>query len=242
VSKQAEIDYADKVEQGHLHDKPWRFAGTEAARLFRDWAEILEMIGDPADGNRRVLDAGAGPGWTSRFLARQGFDVVSTDLSPTMVRIAQERAAAEGLSLRSEVWDWDQDDRWSGEFDVVLVYDALHHTSDEDPALRSFYKALRPGGRLLVLEPTFLHYISPHARETTRTYGVTERGFFDWVLRRKLSRHGFTDVERYYVTPGPFRGAVGGFLKAAVSLVALTFAAWPKGKLCLVARKPRPAK
>src|SRR5207244_11174621 len=99
-------------------------------------------------------------------------------------------------------------------------------------------KALRPGGRLLLLEPTFLHYLSPHARETTRNYGVTERGFFDWSLRRQLSRHGFVGIERVYVTPASFRGLLPGFFKAIVSLAPMTFAAWPKGKLCLIASKP----
>ena len=64
----------------------------EAERI----AELLEL--GPA---AKLLDLGAGTGWPGLYLARfTGCDVVLVDLPITALRIALERAAADGQSQR----------------------------------------------------------------------------------------------------------------------------------------------
>src|ERR1700680_4557499 len=79
----------------------------------------------------RVLDVGCGVGRWSRLLAARGADVLGVDLSPTMIAIAQSRAAAAGLSERCRflVQDVTQLEA-GGEFDLVLVVTVLQHILD----------------------------------------------------------------------------------------------------------------
>ena len=63
------------------------------------------------------------------------------------------------------------------DFDGVLIFDALHHCPRYDQVVARACEHLKPGGHLLVMEPSWLHLVSPHAKEATRVYGVTELGF-----------------------------------------------------------------
>lgn len=91
----------------------------EMRRAVLDWL--------PADlRGRRVLDAGCGTGTFAVEAARRGADVVAVDVSPTLVGLARERAAAQG-------WDGvsfrvgDMLDPAHGRFDHVVAMDSLIH-------------------------------------------------------------------------------------------------------------------
>lgn len=55
------------------------------------------------DGGTRLLDLGCGAGRNAVPLAREGWDVLGTDLSWPMLRAAAERARAEGLERRLQL-------------------------------------------------------------------------------------------------------------------------------------------
>lgn len=57
-------------------------------------AQLLEWLPDDLSG-MRVLDAGCGTGLASAEAARRGAEVVATDLSPTLIALARERAPAD---------------------------------------------------------------------------------------------------------------------------------------------------
>jgi ubiquinone/menaquinone biosynthesis C-methylase UbiE len=57
----------------------------------------LELIGDVS--GRRVLDLGCGEGGYGRALAGRGARVVGVDVSPRMIAVARERAAAAALQI-----------------------------------------------------------------------------------------------------------------------------------------------
>jgi len=237
-SKQAEVEYPLQVGREHLEAKPFGFAPQATARFLRDVADIIEVIGRAADGTFRVLEAGAGPGWIGRMLAQHGFRVVSADISPTMVEIAAEQARHTGLpAVECVLWDWDEP-RFSEEFDVVLLYDALHHAPETAAPLRSSYKALKPGGRIVLFEPTFLHLFSPSARHANKHYGVTEKGFTVHGLRSELKRCGFVNPRRVYPSmplhTQRFRGLLAHLVRATFSYLFV----YPQQKLLVVAEKP----
>ena len=52
-------------------------------------------------GARRVLDAGCGSGFVSRFLASRGFDVLGVDVSDEQVRLARAGTRDAGLDGRA---------------------------------------------------------------------------------------------------------------------------------------------
>ena len=82
----------------------------------------------PADlTGARVLDAGCGPGVFAMELAARGAHVVAVDVSPTLVGLAQERAAGQPGAARIDWRVGDMLDASHGRFDYVVAMDSLIH-------------------------------------------------------------------------------------------------------------------
>jgi SAM-dependent methyltransferase len=177
---------------------------------FTDWATIALMLEDvelPAGAS--VLDVGCGAGWTSVFLAESGYDVLGYDIVPASIELARERAERWGVPARFEVADMES--LPPGEpVDAALVYDALHHSRRQLDVLRSVAGRIRPGGWLLLGEPTWLHLLSPGAHATRRDLGWTERGPTLRGLRRDLRAAGFDELRRFFEPTRPYGSRVRG--------------------------------
>lgn len=239
MSKQDEIDYVKNtggLERVWLNEKPFRGGNpSESARLLRDLAAIIELL-NLAEG-ARVLDAGCGPGWTSAFFARMGYRVTGFDLASDMVTLAERRAAREGVGAQCEfvVADSETFD-FPPEFDAVVVYDTLHHVQREDLVLRNCFRALKPGGKILIAEPGFLH--GQRAVAVTEKLGVTERGFDPRALKKILAQSGFHDIRHFVPTYRAFMPSPFAALKTALYDLGYYFAlAHTHLQVWLVARK-----
>jgi magnesium-protoporphyrin O-methyltransferase len=87
----------------------------------------------PADlRGKRVLDAGCGTGALALEAARRGAQVVAVDISPTLVGIAQQRAAGQHGEGHVEFRAGDMHDPALGEFDHVVAMDSLIHYKPAD--------------------------------------------------------------------------------------------------------------
>jgi SAM-dependent methyltransferase len=230
MTKQAEREYATRVDSAHLFGKPFN-----DPRVFREFAVVLDVFGQRV-GSGAVLDIGCGPGWTSLFLARAGYQVVGVDISERMIEIARERSAREHTAAEFLVGDMEDLDIGRDDFDGALFFDCLHHCPAYAAALRRAHAHLRPGGHVLLLETTWLHRISPHARQTTREYGVTELGFTRRQLRRALRDAGFTDITFYHDPGGCYRG-LWGHARAWLRLACGYWLWYPQTKNIVIARK-----
>lgn len=106
---------------------------------------------DPHD---RVLDIGCGTGKTTRDAARlapKGF-VLGVDLSSAMVEVARRRAADASLSnVRFEQADAQIHPFEPAGFDLALGRTSVMFFGDRVAGLANVAKALRSGGRLVVL-------------------------------------------------------------------------------------------
>ncbi|MEU0374458.1 class I SAM-dependent methyltransferase [Streptomyces sp. NPDC006283] len=102
----------------------------------------------------RVLDIGCGNGVTSRAAARLtvGGPVLGVDLSGPMLRVARTEADREGLdSVRYEQADAQTYPFPEGAFDIVVSRMGAMFFADSVTAFRNIARALRPGGRLVLL-------------------------------------------------------------------------------------------
>lgn len=183
------FDKHDEDDKQQLANKP--FSSADAARYMMDMGQIFGHLGHPQG---KLLDLGCGTGWTSWFYARRGFDVLGTDISGNLIDIARSRYQLDNLEFA--VMDYEESHR-AGEFDYAVFYDSLHHAEDENKALQCAYNALRPGGRLVILEPGTGHELYPATKEYMKKYGVTERGMPPRKVMPILRKLGFKRVRAY---------------------------------------------
>lgn len=198
MAKQGEIDYLEKLGPGggeHAGGKP--FSDPYCGRMLTDLGGVFMVLPKPP---ARVLDLGCGGGWTSVFLARHGYSVVGQDIAPDMIAVAERnRDAAGPLDLSFVVSDYESLE-FRDAFDAALFYDALHHAEDPAAALASAYRALKPGGVLLTIEPGDGHAAAEASLHAVETFGVTERDMPPSEIARLARAVGFR-VSRVYPTP-----------------------------------------
>lgn len=97
----------------------------------------------------RALDVAGGAGRHALWLARRGYEVTIVDISDVGLRIAEERAREEGLSISTWRADLATESVPFGPWDLILVSHYLDRALF--PAL---VDALSPSGLLVVLHPT----------------------------------------------------------------------------------------
>lgn len=102
----------------------------------------------------RILDVGCGTGQVARDAARLAVagSVLGVDLSAAMLVFARRRAAAEGLTnVAFEQADAQVHAFEAGSFDVAVSRTSAMFFGDKVAAFRNIARALRPGGRLVLL-------------------------------------------------------------------------------------------
>jgi ubiquinone/menaquinone biosynthesis C-methylase UbiE len=108
-------------------------------------SEGLVASVDPHAG-QRVLDVACGSGNTALIAARRYCDVVGVDYVPALVERGQQRAAAEGCSVRFEVGDAQALPYEDDAFDAVLSTFGVMFAPEQQRAAKELARVCRPGG------------------------------------------------------------------------------------------------
>lgn len=118
----------------------------------------------------RVAEVGCGSGHQTLHILRRGGNVVGVDLSEEMLREARRKVIGAGYGGRADFVIGTAEDLPLAErsFDAAVICGSLHHFADPARALLKVAKALKPQGRLYLLEP----HKSP------------VRFIFDWTMRQ----------------------------------------------------------
>jgi ubiquinone/menaquinone biosynthesis C-methylase UbiE len=172
---------------------------------------------------RRILDVGAGTGSGTVALAQRfaAAEVTALDVSESMLERVRSRGNAAGLSTRMSTarGDVSADIGGLGVFDLVWAATSLHEVADPGRALRNLHAALRPGGRLVVVEmdqvprvlPMHLAGFEERINALVDRSGPRAADHPDWTPY--LQTAGFTLVEQRTFTTaesapgsGPRRG------------------------------------
>ncbi|WEF12321.1 bifunctional demethylmenaquinone methyltransferase/2-methoxy-6-polyprenyl-1,4-benzoquinol methylase UbiE [Pectobacterium actinidiae] len=107
--------------------------------------------------NQRVLDLAGGTGdLTAKFsrMVGEGGEVILADINASMLKVGREKLRNKGIidninyvQANAEALPFPDDF-----FDCITISFGLRNVTDKNKALRSMYRVLKPGGRLLVLE------------------------------------------------------------------------------------------
>lgn len=141
--------------------KPIRYLFETPARLLKDYVEH----------GMTVLDVGCGTGYYSLGMARSvGPEgrVITVDTDAEAIATLRIKAAEAGLSERIETRVCSGQDLGLGDLggrvDFALAVYVVHHAEDVGSLMRDVQRALRPGGKFLVVEPR--HHASAAERES----------------------------------------------------------------------------
>ena len=103
-----------------------------------------------------VADIGAGTGYMSLRMAKRvgpSGKVYANDLQPEMLRLLRENAAQAQLTNIETVLGTETDPKLpKGQIDLVLLVDVYHEFSQPQKMLQKIRDALKPDGRLVLLE------------------------------------------------------------------------------------------
>ncbi|TKV60184.1 class I SAM-dependent methyltransferase [Nakamurella flava] len=132
----------------------WEARYAESDRIWsgRVNTVLADLAGDWPVGT--ALDLGCGEGGDTVWLAGRGWHVTGVDLAANAVERTRRAAVQAGVTDRVTVRQADlQDGIPDGDWDLVSAQFLQSFVAfDRGPALRAALAALRPGGRLLVVD------------------------------------------------------------------------------------------
>lgn len=114
----------------------------------------LQLVVEALEPGERVLDCGCGPGFLAELLARNGIEVVGTDVSavgPAMTR-------GRGIEARQVDLDTEPLPFPDGSFDAVVANSNLEHLFFLRRHVRECARCIRPGGKFIWLVPNIGHW------------------------------------------------------------------------------------
>ena len=187
-------------------------------------SQVREAL-DPRAGER-ILDVGCGPGFYCAELAGLVGSVVGVDQSEAMVDLARRRCAAlENVSLH--VGDASALGVDDAGFDAAFSVQVFEYVSDTRAGLAELYRALRPGGRVLVWDTDWATFAMQDDELTRRVHRAWEEHLAHRSLPRTLAASlrtaGFEDVRArahplatIELDPETYGGALMPFIAAYV--------------------------
>lgn len=120
----------------------------EEHELLRSWLDL-----DPAS---RLLDVACGSGGPTLRLARQcGCHVTGIDLQAEGIAAAKAAAERDGVAEHACFLQHDASQPLpfaDAAFDAVLCIEAINHLADRLAAVREWWRVLKPGGRLVIID------------------------------------------------------------------------------------------
>ncbi len=140
----------------------------------------------------KVLDLAGGTGdFTAKFsrLVGSSGEVILADINDSMLRVGREKLRNLGVvgnvnyvQANAEALPFPDNT-----FDCVIISFGLRNVTDKDKALRSMFRVLKPGGRLLVLE-----FSKPILDPLSKIYN-----FYSFNILPKIGEVVVNDSESY---------------------------------------------
>jgi len=156
---------------------------------YRDYAKNLDGDGEDFDEKtfnmlfdrfgavngqgQKLLDAGCGSGIYGKRLAQRGYDAIGADLCEEMVEIANTRNPVEGFkAIQGDLEDLSLFPE--NHFDVIFFGQMLHHFPNISKVMKATYHWLKPGGKMMILEPNGSNPVNLVSKEIGKLMSFSE--------------------------------------------------------------------
>ncbi len=127
---------------------------SESREIYHERRRLAELV-SPRPGSV-VADVGAGSGFMVELFSEQvgpRGKVYAVDINPKLLDLISQRARKDGRSNIETLLATDDDTRLpANSVDLAFVCDTYHHFEHPERNLRSLYRALRPGGEIVVVD------------------------------------------------------------------------------------------
>ncbi|CAL9240548.1 unnamed protein product [Arabidopsis halleri] len=145
------------------------FVSTGGLETTKEFVDMLDL-----KPGQKVLDVGCGIGGGDFYMAENfDVDVVGIDLSVNMISFALEHAIGLKCSVEFEVADCTKKEYPDNTFDVIYSRDTILHIQDKPALFRTFYKWLKPGGKVLITD----YCRSPKTPSSDFANYIKQRGY-----------------------------------------------------------------
>lgn len=130
------------------------FTNSRLGRLLR--SRVWQLLSRHFSAGQHLLELACGTGEDAVWLAKQGCQITATDGSAEMVRLAQAKVQAVGLSGRVEIAHLSLQEvaegNLVGSFDGVYTnFGGLNTIAPWRPLAQALARLVRPGGKLLLV-------------------------------------------------------------------------------------------
>ena len=179
----------------HKFDDPARYAKSFDDPARDAWqmpARVIDAL--QLKSGMKVADIGAGTGYFSMRLAKApGVSVFAVDIEPKMVEYLKQRAHNEHAMNVTAVLAGASSPNLPEPVDVILVVDTYHHLSNRPAYFRELRKALRPGGRIAIVDfrkdapegpPVHFRFTPEQIQEEMKQAGYELQSAHDFLPRQ----------------------------------------------------------
>jgi ubiquinone/menaquinone biosynthesis C-methylase UbiE len=158
--------------------------------------ELIAAIG--IKPGMTVADVGTGAGYMLKHLAEAvgpNGTVYAEDVFPDFIEAAKKTAGGAAKNIRYVLGNAKSSELPAGSQDLILVLDAFHHFDYPVPMLASLRRALRPDGRMVVVEYHKNEKAMPNGRALTHIRATREE------FVKEIEAEGFRPLEVKDFTP-----------------------------------------
>jgi ubiquinone/menaquinone biosynthesis C-methylase UbiE len=130
-----------------------KWYAVNTGEMMKEYIDLAARISSQLPPGSEVLEVAPGPGYFCIELAKRGsYKIAGLDISHTMVRIAEKKAADAGVRADFKQGSASNMPFPKNSFDFLLCRAAFKNFAHPVEALHEISRVLKPGGRALIID------------------------------------------------------------------------------------------